>query len=60
MLKNEEIVQKMPPLYAMFFIMLTSSLILITLGLTIYGTSGGFTLSFDPKTGALGFLGSNF
>jgi hypothetical protein len=60
MLKNEEIVQKMPPLYAMFFIMLFSSVILITLGITIYGAAGGFTLSLDPKTGALGFLGSNF
>ncbi len=56
MMKNQEIVQKMPPLYAMTFIMLFSSIILVVIGSTIYGSKGGFTLGFDPKTGFLGFL----
>jgi K+ transporter len=57
MLKNEEIVQKLPPLYAMTFIMLFSSVILTVLGLVVYGSQGGFTLDFNEHTGAFGFLG---
>lgn len=49
----------MPPLYAMTFIMLFSSVILVILGTAIYGSNGGFTLGFDPKTGFLGFLGKD-
>ena len=37
MLKNEEIVQTMPPLYAMTFIMMISNVILVVLGLSVYG-----------------------
>ena len=47
----------MPPLYAMTFIMLFSNIILIVLGLIVYGGSGGFTLNFDPHSGVFGFLG---
>jgi drug/metabolite transporter (DMT)-like permease len=57
MLKNEEIVHSMPPLYAMTFIMFFSTIIITVLGLVIYGKTGGFTLSFDPHTGVFGFLG---
>ena len=57
MLKNEEIVHSMPPLYAMTIIMFFSSIIITVLGLVIYGKSGGFTLSCDPHTGVFGFLG---
>ena len=49
----------MPPLFAISFIMLISSVILVILGITIYGSKGGFTFSFDPKTGFLGFLGGD-
>lgn len=60
MLKNEAIVQKMPPLYAMTFIMLFSTIILSVLGMFVYGTSGGFSLGFDPHTGVFGFLGGGW
>lgn len=53
MVKNEEIVQKLPPLYAMFYIMLFCELFLLIAGCILFSD---FTLGFDPITGALGFL----
>lgn len=53
MMKNEEIVQHIPPLYAMTFIMLFSSIILVTFGLILFED---FTLSLNPTTGIFGFL----
>lgn len=41
----------------MTFIMIFSNIILIILGLIVYGKSGGFTLDTDPHTGVFGFLG---
>lgn len=56
MMKNEEIVQHMPPLYAMTFIMLFSNIILIVFGLCLFKD---FTFDLNPTTGAFGFLDSN-
>lgn len=47
----------MPPLFAMTIIMIISNVVLVSLGLMIYGAPGGFTLDCDPKTGVFGFLG---
>ncbi|TNV80073.1 hypothetical protein FGO68_gene16966 [Halteria grandinella] len=55
MLKNEELVQHLPPLYAMTFISLFSNIILIILGISFYGDV--FTLDANPKTGVFGYLG---
>ena len=53
MLKNEEIVQHIPPLYAMTFIMIISNFFLIIFGLIFFSN-----ISFDrnPTTGVFGFL----
>ena len=45
MIKNEEIVQRAPPLYAMFFIMLFSNIFLIIIGCALFDD---FTFSRDP------------
>ena len=55
MMKNEEIVTKVPPLYAMFFIMLVSEIILIMIGCVAFKD---FTFDRDPHTGVFGFLNS--
>jgi len=53
MMKNEEIVSKMPPLYAMSLIMIVSEIILLVIGCICFAD---FTLDRDPTTGAFGFL----
>lgn len=52
-MKNEEIVSKVPPLYAMMFIMIFSELMLLIIGCICFAD---FTLDRDPHTGAFGFL----
>jgi hypothetical protein len=56
MMKNEEIVTKVPPLYAMFYIMLMSEIILVVMGCILFSD---FTFSLDPHTGVFGFLHAN-
>src|SRR5258708_6700315 len=53
MMKNEEIVSKVPPLYAMMFIMIFSEIILLVIGCICFSD---FTQDTDPHTGAFGFL----
>jgi hypothetical protein len=53
MIKNEEIVTKVPPLYAMFFIMLFCELFLIIIGLSAFSD---FKFNFDEKQGVFGFM----
>ena len=53
MTKNEELVTKLPPLYAMFFTMLFSDIILVLLGCILFSD---FTFDFNPVTGVFGFL----
>jgi hypothetical protein len=45
MMKNEEIVTKVPPLYAMFYIMVVSEIILVIIGCSLFSD---FTFSLDP------------
>lgn len=53
MIKNEEVVQKAPPLYAMFFIMIICDVILICVGCLVFKD---FSLSISPREGVFGFL----
>ena len=53
MMKNEEIVLHVPPLYAMTFIMIFSNIILVVFGVSMFSD---FTFDCNPNTGVFGFL----